>query len=368
MAGRKKGAVVRERDFTGGVTHAISCSFVGSTGEKVLDERIMEFVQGISGVSDNCLLAEMITTAVRVSRGNVDEADFKLMNRALKEMRIASEVFSPYVDQPKISIYGSARTAPDAPEYLAAKEFAEKMKEAGFMTITGAGPGIMAAGNEGAGRDFSFGLDITLPFEASANDFIRDDPKLIEFAYFFTRKLSFVKECSAAAGFAGGVGTMDEVFEALTLMQTGKTTIYPIVLVDAPGGDYWKSWEEFVRTRLYDQGWISESDFSLFLVTEDIDEAVAEVVNFYKNFHSYRYCGDKISMRLKTSLPDAFVKELEQKYAGIIRSGNMQITGPLPQEANEPDLAEFPRLVFRHKRRSFGTLRELINDINRYDA
>lgn len=357
--------IVRERDFTGGLTHSLSCSFVGSTGEKQLDHRIMEFVKSVGGVSDDCLLAEMITTAVRVSRGNVDEADFKLMNRALKEMRMACEVFNPYVNEPKVSIYGSARTLPDAPEYLAAKVFAEKMKEAGFMTITGAGPGIMAAGNEGAGRDFSFGLDITLPFEASANEFIRDDPKLIEFAYFFTRKLSFVKECSAAAGFAGGVGTMDEVFEALTLMQTGKTTIYPIVLIDAPGADYWKTWEDFVRTRLFDQGWISASDFSLFMVTEDVDEAVEEIVQFYKVFHSYRYCGDKLSMRLKRKISEKDVAMLAEKYAGIIRSGGMQLTSALPQELNESDLAHLPRLVFRHKRRSFGTLRELIDDINR---
>ncbi len=354
----------RETDFTGGLTHSISCSYVGSTGERDLDEKIMEMAKSIPGVSDHCLLAEMMTTAVRTSRGTVDESDFKLMNRALKEMRQSNEMFNPYDKYAKISIYGSARTAPDAPEYLAAKEFANKMREVGYMSITGAGPGIMAAANEGAGRADSFGLDITLPFEASANEFIKDDPKLFEFSYFFTRKLSFIKECSAAAAFAGGVGTMDEVFEALTLIQTGKTTVYPLVLVDAPGKTYWKSWETFVRTSLYDQGWISESDFALFKVTENIEEAVKEITDFYRVFHSYRYIGDKLVMRLKKTLSEKNIAELQEKYADIIRSGNITQGGPHEDEVNEPEMAHLPRLTFRHKRRSFGTLRRFIDDVN----
>ena len=357
-------AVKREQDFTGGVTHQISCSFVGSTGERALDERLMELAKSIPGVSDTCLLAEMLTTAVRVSRGAVEEADFKLMNRSLKEMREASEVFHPYLNFQKVSVYGSARTPVDSPEYAAARDFARKMRDVGFMSITGAGPGIMAAANEGAGRDDSFGLDITLPFEASANDFIKDDPKLIEFSYFFTRKLSFVKESSAAAAFAGGVGTMDEVFEALTLMQTGKTTVYPIVLVDAPGKGYWKAWEKFVREQLFEQGWISDYDFNLFMVTDDVNVAVKEITDFYRVFHSYRYCGDKLVMRLKSELSDEALEVLNSEFSGIYSSGSAWKSAALEEEGNEPDLMNLPRIVFRHRKGSFGLLRKFIDKVN----
>ncbi|MEJ6571597.1 MAG: LOG family protein [Akkermansiaceae bacterium] len=356
--------VPQERDFTGGMIHSKSCAFIGSTGEKKLDERIMALAREISGDEENCLLSEMLISAVRISRGAVTEGDFKTMNRALKEMRIANEVFYPYRNCRKISVFGSARTDPEEPEYKAAVEFSRKMRDAGFMTITGAGPGIMAAGNEGAGREDSFGLNINLPFEAASNAFIAGDEKLVDFDYFFTRKLSFVKESDAVAAFPGGFGTMDEIFETLTLIQTGKTRIYPLVLVDAKGGTYWKFWQQFVEEHLSRLNLISDSDFSLFKVTDDVDEAVEEVTRFYSNFHSYRYVGDKLVIRMQRELTEGQLKKLRKDFSDILKSGDFKQCGPLDAEDDEPLLDSLPRLVFRHRRRNFGRLRELIDAIN----
>lgn len=356
--------IPQERDFTGGMIHEQSCSFIGSTGEKALDDKIMALASEISGGSDNCLLAEMLISAIRISRGAVTEGDFKTMNRALKEMRIANEVFYPYRNCRKISIFGSARTDPEEDEYKAAVEFAAKMRDAGFMTITGAGPGIMAAGNEGAGREDSFGLNINLPFESSANAFIRGDEKLVDFNFFFTRKLSFVKESDAVVAFPGGFGTMDEIFETLTLIQTGKTRIYPLVLIDAKGGTYWKFWRQFIEEHLGRLGMISESDFALFKVTDDIDEAVEEVKRFYSNFHSYRYVGDKIVIRLQKELSSSHMKRLRKDFQDVLKSGDFVQSGPLDAESDEPQLDSLPRLVFRQRHRNFGRLRELINAVN----
>jgi len=365
----KESRVPPERDFTAGLVGGGGRrSFVGSTGEAELDRRILELAKGIGGVKAPELLAEMLITAVRTGRGTMRDGDFKMLNRALKEMRRAGEVFERWRSYRKVAVFGSARTPPDAPEYRAAVEFSGRMREAGFMTITGAGPGIMAAGNEGAGRDDSFGLNIVLPFEAVANEFIAGDEKLVNFNYFFTRKLWFVKESDALVAFPGGFGTMDEVFETLTLIQTGKSQIMPVVLIDAPGGTYWRFWEQFVRDHLLRGGWISESDLSLFRATDDIGEAVEEITGFYRVFHSYRYVGDQLVLRLMERLPDEKVKRLGKEFADIVKAGKMEQRGALDQESDEPDLKELPRLVFRHRRDDFGRLRQLIDAVNREDG
>ncbi len=357
--------VPQQRDFTGGMVSGMSGAYVGSTGEKEVDDRIMALARETNNVPNPSLLAEMMITAVRISRGAVTEGDFKLMNRALKEMREANEVFEPYVNCRKVTVFGSARTGPDEPEYQTAVRFSRRMREEGFMTITGAGPGIMAAGNEGAGRDDSFGLNIALPFESTANSFIAGDPKLINFNYFFTRKLSFVKEADAAVGLPGGFGTMDEVFEALTLVQTGKASIYPVVLLDAEGGKYWKFWKQFIDEHLARLGMISENDYSLFKVTDDVEEAVEEVVGFYRVFHSYRYIGDKIIIRLNAALTEESLEDLNSKFAGIVKAGTIVQQDALEEEQeDEPELLSLPRLVFRHRRRDFGRLRQLIDAVN----
>ncbi|MDA7888330.1 TIGR00730 family Rossman fold protein [Akkermansiaceae bacterium] len=361
---RRRNKAPQHRDFTAGMVPDFQCDFVGTTGEKSLDEQIMKLAQSVNGVADPCLLAEMMTTAVGMARGTTDHGDFKMANRALKEIRIASEVFQPFRGCRKVALFGSARTGPEEKEYKTAVEFSRRMRDEGFMTITGAGPGIMAAGNEGATREDSFGLNIVLPFEAAANEFIAGDPKLIEFNYFFTRKLAFVKEADAAVGMPGGVGTMDEVFEALTLVQTGKTQVYPIVCLDAPGGTYWRAWKQFVEEHLYRLGMISESDFSLFIVTDDVEVAVREITKFYEVYHSYRYVGDKVVVRLQLALTKSALAKLNEEFKDIVKAGEIVQCEALREEENEPDLAEMPRIVFRHRRRNFGRLREFFNALN----
>ena len=339
-------------------------AFIGSTGEKSLDDRIKKLAEEVSDDRKSGHLAEMLISAVRICRGSVTEGDFRTMNRVLKEMRIADEVFFPYRSYRKVSIYGSARTDPEDPEYKAAVDFSSKMRDAGFMTITGAGPGIMAAGNEGAGRADSFGLNINLPFEAVANPFISGDPKLVGFDYFFTRKLSFVKEGDAVVAFPGGFGTMDEIFETLTLIQTGKVSIYPLVLIDAPGGTYWKFWQQFVEEHLSRLNLISDTDFALFKVTDDVDVAVNEITRFYSNFHSYRYVGDKLVIRMQSEPDEKLMKRLKREFSDILKSGEFAVTSPLSAEEDEPQFKSLPRIVFRHSRRDFGRLRQLIDALN----
>ena len=287
-----------EKDFTGAGI-AARPFHLGTTGNPHFDQKIKTLVEEWSCGRHNELVEELIVTALKLGHDDVSVGDMKLFNRTLKELRMANNAFRPYQHRRKISTYGSARTKPGQPEYEAAVAFSQKMSAAGFMTITGAGHGIMGAANEGAGRRESFGLNINLPFEQSANETIDGDNKLITFNYFFTRKLSFVKEADAVALFPGGFGTMDEGFELLTLIQTGKSTILPIVMIDAPGGKYWKTWKQFIEEHLLRLGLISPEDFFLFKVTDDIDEAVAEITHFYSNFHSYRYVKDKMVFRLR---------------------------------------------------------------------
>lgn len=364
MAKKPSKNLPQEKDFTGGDILSASCNYIGSTGNAEIDTKIMEIAREVGNDENFCLIAEMLTTSVRMGHESISTGDFKLMNRALKEMGEASSVFHPYRCVKKVGIFGSARTKPDEPEYKTTVEFARRMSEEGFMTITGAGPGIMAAGNEGAGRENSFGLDISLPFETCANPYIHGDEKLVEFNYFFTRKLSFVKESDAAVAMPGGVGTMDEIFEALTLIQTGKSTVYPLVLLDCKGGTYWKFWLQFMGEHLMRLNLISRSDFSLFKVTDDVEEAVQEIVQFYKNYHSYRYVGDQLIVRLLQPLSEASFTQLASEFSDIVTSGKMRQCSALEAEKSEEELIDLPRIVFRHARSDFGRLREFIDAIN----
>lgn len=364
MKRKKHHLASQEKDFTGVLPLSHQCSYAGSTGEKAVDDQVHALADKLSSGNRACLLAEMMITAVRIARGTASDGDFKMLNRTLKEMRHANEVFSPYRDRRKVAVFGSARTRPEAAEYQTTVRFCKRMREEGFMTITGAGPGIMAAGNEGAGRDFSFGLNINLPFESAPNAFIKSDEKLIDFNYFFTRKLSFVKEADAAVAFPGGVGTMDELFEALTLIQTGKATVYPIVLIDAKDGKYWKFWLQFMHEHLLDLKLISKTDFALFKVTDDIEVAVQEIVRFYSNFHSYRYIGDKLVIRIENTLTENAIQKLQEDFADITSDGVIIQTSALDFEMDEVELADMTRIVLRHKRRDFGRLRMLIDAVN----
>jgi len=325
---------------------------------------IGEFLDRYAPSKDKDLLADMMVTICRLVSDQADRGDVKLLNTALKELRYAFKVFAPYQEVRKVSIFGSSRTPTDAPEYLQADRFARIMRKNHWMVITGAGDGIMKAGHDGAGRDGSFGVAIRLPFEQRTNNVIADDPKLINFKYFFTRKLLFLKEASAIALFAGGFGTQDEGFEALVLIQTGKAALVPIVCVDAPGGTYWQRWRSYVESELLQTGMISPEDMNLFRVTDNAQEAADEILEFYKRYHSSRYVAEKLVIRMNSPISANTLEMLNDRYSSIVVKGKIeQEARPLEDEENQ-----FPtksRLVFTFDRRHFGILRQMINDINR---
>jgi uncharacterized protein (TIGR00730 family) len=310
------------------------------------------------------LIQQIKETADKLIRDHANRGDIKLLNTALKELRYAFKVFAPFRNRRKITLFGSARLAPEHPAYQAAVEFSRRIAAEGFMVITGAASGIMEAGHVGAGRENSIGVNILLPFEQAANAIIAGDNKLMHLKYFFTRKLLFVKESDAVALFPGGFGTQDEAFEVLTLVQTGKSHLFPIVFVDEPGGDYWKRWQDFVTDVLLERGLISPEDLALYKITDSIDEAVAEVLNFYRVYHSMRYVRGDLVLRLRRELPAALLEDLRRQFADIVVSGTFEQTGALPDEANDPHLADLPRLRFRFDRKSLGRLRMLIDAIN----
>jgi len=310
---------------------------------------------------DGQLVREMIATALKLIGDGADTGELKLINRSFKELRYALKVFRPYRAVRKVTVFGSARTPEDAPAFQSAVRFGQRISDAGWMVITGAGDGIMKAGHGGAGRESSFGVAIRLPFETSANEIITGDAKLITFRYFFMRKLIFVSQASAVVLFPGGFGTHDEGFEVLTLMQTGKAPIQPLVMVDAPGGDYWREWDRYVREHLLATGMISNTDLSLYHVTDDPDEAAAHVLRFYRNYHSQRYVDDRLVFRLHQRLDDATLETLNEQFADIVEEGRIEQSGPLEGEQEALDLA---RLHFRFVQRDFGRLRDLIDRIN----
>jgi uncharacterized protein (TIGR00730 family) len=305
---------------------------------------------------------QTIVSALRLLHEGAADGDLKLVNSALKELRHAFRVFAPYRGVRKVAVFGSARTKPDHPDWKQAHAFAEHMVGQGWMVITGAGDGIMGAAQGGAGRESSFGVNIRLPFEQLANEVIAGDPKLINFRYFFTRKITFVKEAHAIALFPGGFGTHDEGFEALTLMQTGKSELLPVVFVDEPGGSYWRDWQRYVETHLQARGLISPEDLALFKVTDDVDAAVREVCGFYRNYHSSRYVGELLVIRVREAPDEEKLEALNEEFAPILADGRITVCEALPDEGGE--VAGLPRLALHYDRRSVGRLRRLIDRLN----
>ena len=313
------------------------------------------------------LVEDMVRSSLRVLGDGSDLGQVKVMERALREMRNAYSVFNRYKGVRKISIFGSARTPESHPDYHAAREFGRTMAAEGWMAITGAGMGIMRAGHEGPSRESSFGLSIRLPFETNANDIIKGDPKLVNFRYFFTRKLMFVSHSDAVACFPGGFGTMDEIFETLTLIQTGKTHPMPVVLVEGaddagrPRG-YWKRWEAGVVDNLVEAGWISPEDRSLYEIADGPADAARRVLRFYRRYHSSRYIGDTYVVRIKRPLSPRQVAELNDEFSHLVKSGSVdQHMGPLE---GEDDHVHLPRVAFHHTKRGFGHIRRFIDRMN----
>jgi len=325
---------------------------------------IKALVAGSGCEHSPALIEEMVQTALRLGRDKAAVADLKLFNRALKELRYAAKVFQPYADRRKVAVFGSARLSPETAEYKMAEDLGRKVVEKGFMVITGGGDGIMGAAQKGAGRDNSFGLNIRLPFEQRANETIHGDKKLVNFNYFFTRKVNFVKETDAFVLFAGGFGTQDEGFECLTLMQTGKTKITPLVFIDTPDGRYWETWEFFIKNDLLRMKLISPTDFHLFKIFHHNEEAIEHILHFYSNFESYRWVREKMVIRLKRRLTPRSLDVLNDQFASILISGRIEQSDPLPEEAGEEDIAHLPRLVLTPRKSDFGMLRLLIDTIN----
>jgi len=332
--------------------------------EKPKDSRLKSLVAEVAEGKSAELIEDMIETALRFGKDKASIADLKLFSRAMRELRFAANVFSHYHGVRKVAVFGSARTRSDSEDYILAREFGRRMVEEGYMLITGGGDGIMGAAQEGAGAEKSFGLNIRLPFEQRANEVIHGDPKLINFRYFFTRKLNFVKETHALALFPGGFGTHDEGFEVLTLLQTGKSPIVPIVMLERPNGHYWETWRRFVVNDLLAQGLISESDLNLFHITHDVEDAIAHIRKFYSNFHSYRWVRDSLVIRIQRRLTDAALASLNESFHFLMVEGKITQQQPLPEEAADTHLVDFPRIVFNPNKRDFGSLRVLLDALN----
>ncbi len=305
---------------------------------------------------------QLLTTVMKLHEDGAQTGDLRITNTALKELRYSYKVFAPYRHLRKVTVFGSSRTPRDEPAAAAAREFGRRMVEAGWMVVTGAGAGIMGAAQEGAGAERSFGLNIRLPFEQEANPWIASDPKLITFKYFFTRKLFLVKEASAVALFPGGFGTMDETWELLTLMQTGKSAIVPVVLVEAGPKPYWRIWDRWTRGTLVERGLIDPADPSLYRIADTVDDALQEILGFYLVFHSSRIVGDNLVYRLQHPLADRDLEEVQRRFEDILKGPVDQTTGPAPQELNE--FPELPRLILPFNRTSYARLRQLIDFIN----
>lgn len=325
---------------------------------------IRELIQRVGGGYNEDQVAGIIENSLKLLKDVENRGDVKVIHTAMREMRYAYRLFAPYGGKRKVSIFGSARTKADRVEYQQAVEFAREMVAAGFMVITGAGPGIMQAGHEGAGAEHSFGCNIRLPWEQNANPVISEDEKLVTFKYFFTRKLMFIRQSDAIALFPGGFGTLDEGYEAITLMQTGKSQLMPVVLVDRPGGTYWKSWDKTLREHLLKNELISPDDLFLYQITDSPEQAVKWIVRFYRNYHSMRYVKGKLVIRLKHAPAVSALEALTEDFADIISAGKVELVPTSADEHEDGDVPELPRIAFDFDRRHYGRLRQMIDAVN----
>jgi len=311
------------------------------------------------------LLRSMLSSLWAMTKEGTSAGDLKIADAALAEMTEAFRVFRPYRDVRKLTMFGSARTRPADPVYMLARDLAAELAEAGWMVVTGAGPGIMAAGIEGAGAERSFGVNIRLPFEQGANRFIAQDPKLVEMRYFFTRKLMLIKESHGYAVLPGGFGTLDECYELLTLLQTGKAEPAPVVLVETPGGSYWDQWRSFVEELTHGAGFISPDDLCLYRIVTSVDDAAREVLDFYRNYHSCRWVGDLLVLRVQTAPNQKELADLNAQFGDIVAGGSIRLASPFPPERTDGDQLDLKRVVLRFDRIHYGRLRRLIDALNR---
>ena len=333
-----------------------------------LNRRIQELIGYKGGGHNSDLVQDIIENALKLLKDVEHRGDVRVIQTTVRELRYSFKLFAPFSKYRKVTMFGSARTSPSKIEYRQAVEFGRQMAAENFMVITGAGPGIMCAGHEGAGPEKSFGVNIRLPWEQSANAIMLKDKKLINFKYFFTRKLIFIRHSDAIALFPGGFGTLDEGYEALTLMQTGKCQLMPLVLIDRPGGHYWKMWDQTVRDHLLAEGLISPEDLNLYQITDHIEEAVSWITGFYRNFHSMRFVKDLLVVRLQKPLPTLVIEALNRDFADIVTGLPVHSIGPMPEERDVQDYLELPRIAFGFDRKSYGRLRQMIDVLNSASA
>lgn len=331
-----------------------------------LRNRIRELIALKGGGYNADLVEDIVEQALKLLHDVQDRGDVRVIQTALRELRYAFRLFEPFQQRRKVTIFGSARLSPNKLEYQQAVEFARKIADAGFMVITGAGPGIMQAGHEGAGPERSFGANIRLPWEQVANPVIQHDKKLITFKYFFTRKLTFVRQADAIALFPGGFGTLDECYEALTLMQTGKSRLMPLVLIDRPRGTYWKTWEKHLREHLLGNELISADDVFLYQITDEVDQAVKWIVRFYRNYHSSRFVRDLFVIRLKHAPTPTAIEALNEDFADIVAGQPFRVIEPTADEREDGDHLDLARVAFGFDRKSYGRLRQLIDRLNSF--
>lgn len=330
-----------------------------------VDEAIDNLMAQVGGIAHPDIVREIILAGLKAGQENGGRMDLKLMNTSMKEMRFTAKVFGPYRDVRKVTVFGSARTRTDATLYRMAADLGNRLADNGFMVITGGGPGIMQAANEGAGPEHSFGVNIRLPFEQKPNPVLVGNPRHITYKYFFNRKVAFLKEADAVVLFPGGFGTMDEAMESITLLQTGKRYPLPLIFIDEPGGTYWERLCQFLENELSDRGYISHDDFQLIDKVTRIEAAVEQIRHFYSRYHSLRYVGDKMVMRLSTPLPSGAEAALRKNFADIlIPGGDICCSPPLEEEADEANLAHLDRLVVDFNKRDFGRLRQLVDAVN----
>jgi len=334
-------------------------------GDESIDALIHELAGRSASKDTEYLLREILTTAVKLGKESTDKGDIKLVNNTLKELRYSFKIFSPYRDIKKVIIFGSARSPKTSAEYKMAEEFARRMTDKGYMIVTGGGPGVMEAGNKGARAGKEFALSIRLPNEQETNPYIDEKDKIINFKYFFTRKLIFVKETDATVLFPGGFGTHDEGFEMLTLIQTGKSRPRPVVMMEPKGAKYWSAWRRFVVKELLGNGFISREDFSFFHIARSVDDAIQYIDNFYRVYHSIRYVSGTTVLRLNRNISDKTLKVINEKFKGILTSGEIKPSPPLKAELRNGEYPELPRLVMKFNFCDYGRLFEMISIINK---
>ncbi len=329
-----------------------------------MNGRIRDILDELPDGDNRDLLGEIFGSVMRLAYDHPTRLDMKIVNSALREMRHSFRIFAPHRGRRKVSIFGSARTPAGTPLYLKAEETARQAVEQGMMVITGAGGGVMEAANKGAGLEGGFGLGIRLPFEPEANQYVRRNDRLINFKYFFTRKLAFVKESDAFILFPGGFGTNDEAFEVLTLLQTGKGDPCPVVLLDVPDGTYWDTWIDFCRRELVEPGYIDPNDLDLLTLARSPEDALSVIQCFFRIYHSSRYVGDRLMLRLNRALSDAELRLIAEEFSDLLKPGSLEPCGTLEEERDDPILGQLHPVWLRFDRRQFSRLRQMIDRIN----